>query len=153
MPPFPTAVFLSARVRSADWTDAAESAASAKTSSHASNLEYASVNANPTAQERNAALTDVGASVETALADGHVITKTSVSKMVVSRTAPEKSAARMDVAVSVAVVLPENLVALAHAKGAAPPTVVERNVARTDVAAFAGQDAQEAKFAAIWEPV
>ena len=142
-----------AQVKIVGLTDVAGSAARAQSVRSAAQMVYAEKVVSPIAQARNAGLTDVGASVETARADGHVTTRTSASKTVVSRTAQEKSAARTDVVASVAVVPRENLAASAHAKGDAPPTAVERNAARTDVVAFAGQDALEAKSAVIWEPV
>ena len=149
MPPYPTAVFLSARVRNADWTDAAESVANAKTSSHASNLEYASVNANPTAQERNVALTDAEGSVARALWDKFA-GRTAPAAKVVSPIVPERNAGPMDVAACAVTALPGGLVTFKTyaSKTGASLTAQEKNAVPTDAEVYAAT-ADQARHATL----
>ena len=128
-----------AQVKIVGRTDAGGSAVRAQSVRSAAQMVSAEKVVSPIAQARNAGRTDAEASVETARADGHVTTRTCASKMVVSRTAQEKSAVRTDVAASVAVVLLENLAALARAKGDVHPIVVARYGGRCG--GFCGQDA------------
>jgi hypothetical protein len=136
---------LTARVRVAVPMDAAASAAPVPWERSAVPMAPAVWVANPTAEVRSVGPTDAAVCAVTVRRVHPAISRMSVSKTGVSRTAPEKSAGTTGAEDSVGHALPESPVASGRAKRDAPRHAMGNNAAQTAVEAHAVRDVRREK--------